>query len=229
MELKTYRYRERTLKQKHADSLVLSDSLGRHIRYIFNTNTFFFPGCTINSLAHKIRTGEIDVTQYKYITLLIGTNDIGPKFIWKFYRKEIKRGNLGKNLPFHTTTPIPVITSAYQNLVHAIKDRNPSCILVSFAILPRPYDHHRNKQNHTDTNKALQNLCEKNNIIFVKTFNSFLKFGYPIEEYFCDGLHLSLKGNRQLNKLISNIVNGHRAYENRKNRCAKLREQTEHC
>ena len=62
MELKTYRYRERTLKQRHADSLVLSDSLGHHIRYIFNTNRFFFPGCTINSLVCKIRTGKIDVT-----------------------------------------------------------------------------------------------------------------------------------------------------------------------
>ena len=114
MDSKLYRYRERTLQQKHADSLVLSDSLGRHIRYIYNTDTFFFPGCTINSLAHKITSGEIDITKYRYITLIIGTNDIGPKFIWKFYRRQIKRGKLGRNLPIHSTTAIPVILSAYQ-------------------------------------------------------------------------------------------------------------------
>ena len=79
--MKFYNYKERTYKQKLADSLVLSDSLGRNIRYIYQTDTFFFPGCTINALANKIASGEIDIRKYKYITLRIGTNDLGPKSV----------------------------------------------------------------------------------------------------------------------------------------------------
>ena len=210
-----YKYKDRTYKQKFADSLVLSDSLGRNIRYIYRTDTFFFPGCTLNALANKIASGEIDIRKYKYITLIIGTNDLGPKSVWNFYKREKKRGRSGTNLPVHGQTPVPVLLSAYQNLISTIKHYNSTCILISFAILPRPFDHHRNKQHHTDTNRALSILCDKNNLIFVKTYNSYLKFGRPKPDFFSDGLHLSAKGNRQLNRLISNRINVIRARENR--------------
>lgn len=213
--MKFYNYRNRTFKQKYADSLVLSDSLGRNIRYIHRTDTFFFPGCTIGALAHKIRSGEVNIKKYTYITLIIGSNDLGPKSSWKFFKREKKLGHSGFNLPIHSQTPIPVLLSAYQNLVAVIRKYNPKCTLICFAILPRPFDHHRNKQHHTDTNKQLLKLCDKNNLIFVKSWNSYLKFGKPVSELFSDGLHLSVKGNRQLNKLISNTVNSHRSMVNR--------------
>ena len=211
--MKFYNYKERTYKQKLADSLVLSDSLGRNIRYIYQTDTLFFPGCTINALAHKIASGEVNIRKYKYITLIIGTNDLGPKSVWKFYKREKRLGHSGHNLPVHGQAPIPVLLSAYQNLISTIRYHNPTCILISFAILPRPYDHHRNRLHHADTNRELSKFCEIKKIIFVKTYNSFLKFGRPIEDFFSDGLHLSAKGNRRLNRLISNAVNGHRAQE----------------
>lgn len=213
--MKFYNYRQRTFKQKYADSLVLSDSLGRNIRYIYRTDTFSFPGCTVTRLADKISTGQLNIDKYKYITLIIGTNDLGPKSIWNFYKKEKKLGRSGLNLPIHHQTPIPVLLNAYQHLIAVIRKRNPTCILITFGILPRPYDHLRNKRHHTDTNRQLSKLCEENKLIFVKTSNSYLKFGIPVSDLFCDGLHLSIKGNRQLNKLISNTINIHRAQRTR--------------
>lgn len=211
-----YRHRSRTRKHKQSESLILSDSLGRNIRYIGNTDTQFFPGCIINGLAHKINSGEIDISKYSYISLIIGTNDLGPKYIWKFYKKQKILGKTGRNLPHHNQTPIPVILSAYQNLFDTVKKFNPVCAIFCFGILPRPYDHHRNQRHHTDTNRQLLKLCKKNDIIFVITHTSFLKFGSPIEELFADGLHLSIKGNRQLNRLIVNATNSHKAQQNRK-------------
>ena len=109
-----YKYKHRTTRQRQADSLILADSLGANIRYIHNTDTFFFRGCTINVLKHKLLSGEIDITQYQYISLIIGTNDLTPKSVWFHYKREIKKGNSGFNLPIHIPTATPVITSAYQ-------------------------------------------------------------------------------------------------------------------
>ena len=210
-----YKYKERTFKQSKADSLVLADSLGREIRYIYHTDTLFFPGCTINALTHKISSGEVNILKYKYITLLIGTNDLAPKFVWKHYKKHIKEGKTGLNLPIHSPNPIPVIIGAYANLIKVIQSLNPNCILFSLAILPRPYDHHRNKGHHVQVNKQLSTVCTRRNVVFVKTSNAFITFGYPKSELFSDGLHLSKKGNRKLNSLISNNVNRFRSKENK--------------
>lgn len=209
------KYRTRPRKQKQAESLILSDSLGRNIRYIGNTDTLFFPGCIINGLAYKIKSGEVNISKYSYISLIIGTNDLGPKYIWKYYKKQKTLGKSGLNLPFHNQTAIPVILSAYLNLFQTVKRSNPSCTIFCFGILPRPYDHHRNQRHHTDTNHQLRKLCEKNDITFVITHTSFLKFGSPIEELFADGLHLSIKGNRQLNKLIINAINSLKSRQNK--------------
>ena len=70
------------------DVLILSDSLGRNIRNIYETKLLFFQGCTINALAHNISAGEVDIANYTYIVLLIGTNDLAPKEVWKFYKTE---------------------------------------------------------------------------------------------------------------------------------------------
>ena len=178
-------------------------------------NKIVLPGCTINALTYKISSGEVNIVKYKYITLLIGTNDLAPKFIWKSYKRQIKEGKTGLNLPIHSPNAIPVIIGAYANLIKVIKSLNPNCTLISLAILPRPYDHHRNKGHHVQVNKQLSSLCIREQVVFMKTSNAFISFGYQKSELFLDGLHLSKKGNRKLNSLISNKVNSFRSKENK--------------
>ena len=207
MATKFYKYKERTFKQSKADSLVLSDSLGRNIRYIYKTDTFFYPGCRIGTIEAKIASGEIQIRKYSYITLLVGTNDLSPASIWKFYKREKNAGRSGHNLPFHINNPPPAIVCAYRKLLETIKFFNPNCKIIVCGLLPRPYDNHRNKGHHTEVNKEIAKLCNDCNSIFVRTNTSFLKFGSPCEDLFSDGLHLSTKGNRLLNKIISNNIN----------------------
>ena len=199
------------------DALILSDSLGRNIRNIFKTNKLFFPGCTVDSLTNKIATGEIDIRNYRYIILLIGTNDLAPKEVWKFYKKERKNGNSGENLPAHDTTPIPVLGSSFLNLFNSIKYHNNSCMIFSIAIPPRPYDNHRNYQHHIDANIELKRLCLLNNIIFVKSYTLFVKYGKIIENLFIDGLHFTAEGSEKISRLIESTVNTQRSIESKQN------------
>lgn len=192
------------------DSILLCDSLGRNIRNIYRTDKLYFPGCTINALAHKINSGDIDVRNYHYITLLIGTNDLGPKHIWKYYKSERKAGRSGENLPYHTTTPIPVITSALNNLNKTIRSFNQNALIFFVGIPPRPYDHHRNHSHHRDTNVELSRFCSQNNISFIKSHTSYMKFGKPLLELYSDGLHFSSEGNCKTARLIESNINYHR-------------------
>ena len=195
-----------------ADALVLIDSLGKNLPCMYNTDKQSFSGCTIGSLNHKITSGQIYINHYKYIIILIGTNDLAPKDIWSFYKSQRRQGKSGANLPAHNPTAIPVLESLYLQLIATIQQRNHNCYLAFLGLLPRPYDHHRNKDHHVDTNRKLKNICVDKNITFVPTHNSFLKYGLPIEDLFCDGIHLSPKGTIQLHEIISNTINGFRSH-----------------
>lgn len=199
------------------DSLILSDSLGRNIRTIYKTDLLFYPGCTINALAHKVSTGEININNYNYIVLLIGTNDLAPKDTWKFYKSEKKQGRSGENLPQHITTPIPVISSAYLNLFDSIIQRNDNCNIFALGIPPRPYDNHRNKYHHIEVNKELSRICHLKNITFIKSDSSFLKFGKIIEELFIDGLHFTSDGSERISRLIECTINRQRRIKAKQN------------
>lgn len=194
-----------------ADALFLSDSIGKHVLPIFRTDILFFSGCTIGALNHKISCGEVNISGYNYITILIGTNDLAPKDIWSFYVKEKRLGKSGENLPFHILTPIPLLTCRYQTLISTIKNLNPNCKLGFLGILPRPYDHHRNRIHHVEVNQQLQRICTESEITFMRTHTSFLKFGKPIDDLFADGLHLSHKGSLQLRELVLITINRFRS------------------
>ena len=194
------------VSNNEADALLLSDSLGRNVPYMYKTDKLFFPGCTIGALTHKIENGEIQVARYKYIIILIGTNDLGPKDVWSFYRSEVRKGRSGTNLPYHIPTAIPVLASLFQKLITTIKVLNPNIYLAFLGILPRPYDHHRNKQHHVDANYILKQTCDQTNTTFVPTHRSFIKYGKPIDELFIDGLHPSQKGVLQLHEIITYTV-----------------------
>ena len=138
-------------------------------------------------------------------------NDLAPKDVWSFYVKEKKLGRSGENLPFHVLTPIPLLTCRYQTLISTIKRLNTNCKLGFLGILPRPYDHHRNKIHHVEANRQLQTICMESEISFIRTHTSFLKFGKTIDNLFIDGLHLNYNGSLQLRKLIFTTINRFRS------------------
>ena len=197
------------------DALILSDSLGRNIRNIYKTNTQFFPGCTINALAHKISSGEIDISYYTYIILLIGTNDLAPKDVWKFYKNEKKQGKSGENLPSHNPTPIPVLGSSFLNLFNTIKNHNNYCKIFCVGIPPRPYDNHRNYHHHIDANTELKRISELENVIFIKSYTSFIKYGKIIQTLFVDGLHFTAQGSEKISRLIEGAINTQRSIDSK--------------
>ena len=199
------------------DAVILSDSLGRNFRRIYKTDLYFYPGCTINALDHKISSGEVFISNYKYIVVLIGTNDLAPKEIWKFYKAEKRQGRTGENLPIHTTTPISELSSSFLNLFDTIRNHNNTCQILAVGIPPRPYDNHRNMLHHIDANNELSNICEQKNIIFLKSYILFIKYGNILEDLFADGLHLTSKGSEKLSRLIEGAINCQRSIESKQN------------
>ena len=123
---------------------------------------YYFFGLHHWSPQSQIACGEVNITEYKYITILIGTNDLAPKDVWSFYVKEKKLGRSGENLPFHVLTPIPLLTCRYQTLISTIRKLNTNCKLGFLGILPRPYDHHRNKIHHVEANRQLYKQFVRN-------------------------------------------------------------------
>lgn len=193
------------------DALVLTDSLARNVTYIEKTDKLFFPGCTIGALTHKIESGSIQIGKYDYIIVLIGTNDLSSKDIWAFYKSEVRQGRSGSNLPYHSPIAIPVLACLYRKLITTIRAFNPNARLAFLGLLPRPFDHHRNKEHHIQANYILKNLCDELHTSFVQTHRSFMKYGKPIEELFIDGIHPSPKGTVQLREMIINTINGFRS------------------
>ena len=58
----------------YVTDLILTDSLGRSINYDGTVDIIFQPGATISKMKDSIK--DIDISKYKSITLLIGTNDL---------------------------------------------------------------------------------------------------------------------------------------------------------
>ena len=208
--VKFYNYQPRIIIQKNADSVFLSDSLGRNVRYIYKTDVLYYPGCTIGALREKISTSEIRIQKYRYINILIGTNDLTPKFVWSSYKRQVRQGKTNIVLPTHIPKAHPVIEASYRLLIDSIQERNPTAKINIIAILPRPYDYEVNKKNTVAINDILERIALDNGCVFIRSFKSFTKCGIPKKEFYEDGLHVTAKGNRQLNKLIANVVNGDR-------------------
>ena len=185
------------------ESIVLIDSLGKHLNYITRTKVKYFCGKKIQDLTQSVSSKDTIIDKYKCITLLIGTNNLTPKWVWDEYIAQKKRKVQKTVLPEHPTTPIPTIINLFDQLLRAIRAKNPDCTIIICSIPPRPFDHEVNKQYLVRVNAALYDFCKQHNCTFIKLYKQFTKEGNPDEKYFDDGLHFSPKGYTVLTRILN--------------------------
>lgn len=176
--------------------------------HCLHASTMSFPGATLESSLSIIQEFELKLKKLKCILLLMGTNDLTSKFIWLWYKHQVRKGKPVYKLPRHSRTPAHRINQDYRNLINRIKLINPNVKIVVSAILPRVFDYKQNKNYLKNINKSLATMCKKiSNCYFIESYKPLLKNGAPRNEFYkYDGLHLTLSGIVVLKRFFMSMI-----------------------
>ena len=168
----------------------MTDSLGRDINCLNpDIDTIFKPGSTITGMRGSLP----NLSAYKCVVLLVGTNDMVPKWVWLRYKYNIRKGNSDYVVPSHSRTPVHRIIEDYERLIMAVKAKNPTIHILISSILPRPFDFRVNKDYLISVNNGLRDMCKRlNRCEFIPTYRGLMKSNKPKSNCFLhsDGLHL---------------------------------------
>ena len=184
------------------EAFILADSMGQNIGCkVIKADCEFFPGCKIYNLTRKLVKEEFRLSDYKCITLIIGTCDISSKLVWKTF---LQTGVL----PPHTPKPIDDIVIDYRNLLDVIRKQNSTAKIIICSILPRPFDHIGNRQYLKDLNYQLEILSKSiSKCKYLNISRKFIHCGEIRDNYFeKDLIHLSPAGNRVLTDTLNTVV-----------------------
>ena len=160
-------------------NLVLTDSIGKHVTGIRNTEVVALPGYTISGMADRIAFGKVEVSDVAALLIHVGTNDIPPL-----------SAPLGQQVK-----SFQAIKAEYKALIDVVRSFNPHCYIVMSAIIPRPVDHVLTWYRVQRVNDGLRELCELSpRLIFNPTYKFFVKCGQPQEQYYSQRDRLHLRG-----------------------------------
>ena len=168
-------------------TLLIGDSILRHIPRHPKFVVHFFPGIDCQSLLEKVCEGALDdcLKGVSFIIILVGTNDVPFCFPHKVAQKIVSVG-----------------------CVFKCRKRN---IQVAIAgVLPRPADGALYDDATRRTNAILPSLCDRAGLTLLPAFRPFLRNNRPNPEYFVpDGLHLNSKGLTALRRGFLSAIDRH--------------------
>ena len=104
---------------------------------------------------------DIDISKYKSITLLVGTNDLGPKWVWlkyKIFKRNPANADVDFVAPDYRKAPAEYIANEYKLLIEEIQRRNTSIKVIVSAILPRLFDFGSNKGYWSKVNSEIKDM-----------------------------------------------------------------------
>lgn len=181
--------------------LLVGDSLVRRLPKdaICNAHIISRPGGRCLTLLDEIKAAKLDITGYSVIGLLIGTNDIDNVVYSQF-------GPVGYKLSCknHHAPDKPVTLSQVQQnfslLLSHMLHKNPTAVVVVFAVIPRLGDWDWSKAFTFQFNQFLESQCciyqsKGVRVIFAPSYKFFTYKGLPQSCYYgWDGIHLSDRG-----------------------------------
>lgn len=166
--------------------IILGDSIIKDLPPIDGVTVKAFPGATIASLTHKIDVGQVDVSNYDFLIVHVGTNNIGNRHSFS------------------------AIVSDYGNLIGRIKTYKPSIRIIVSSILPRPCDHADTDSMIKNINKALRlEMASDLGFKFIESWKAVSKFGSFRRYLFAkhdNGLHLNTEGKRRLRYFFLRVI-----------------------
>ena len=179
-----------------------------------SANSLSVRGCDVARMLKMLRDGSIKVEGYKYIVLLVGSNDFGSKSQWlkfKAYKEGIiSYSNYQAYLGICAQSreiSIQEFTEIYRDIILHLKSLHSSTTVMCSAILPLPWDHDRRDVTRRMFNGAIHQLAASLNCPFLSAYTPFY-LGYGLRDaYFkLDGLHLSDKGASALMSFFSDKI-----------------------
>ena len=184
--------------------LIIADSMASDTRYIFRADIVSRRGSSIVQLQRFIE--NLDITEYKCIIILVGTNDLSDKKVWWDYKKH--KGSPDFKLQAHPTTKLDTLKTRYINLLNAVEIGNPGILIELQPIIPRLFDYQINLSYMKAVNNMIKDLCITRHHYHDRTLiTSFLKGGKPDPSlYASDGLHLSTIGSDKLTRIFRTKV-----------------------
>ena len=142
-------------------NLVLTDSIGKHVIGIGNTEVVALTGYTISGMTDRIAFGKVEFSSLAALLIHVGTNEIPPP--------------LPLSAPLgHQVKSFQAITAEYKALIDVVQSFNPHCYIVMSAIIAYPVDHVLTWYWVQQVNDSLQELCEPC-LIFNPTYKIFCK------------------------------------------------------
>ena len=186
--------------------VIVTDSLGRNMDCLSAT-TRAYPGATLESMLGV--PPEIGLEKFKYIILLVGTNDLTAKFVYLWYKNTVRFNRKVKRLPFHSKTPVHRIVNDYRVLIKAIRAINHKIKIMVSAILPRRFDYFENRGYLKNVNKGLKAMTRKiRKCKFLPSFKPMIRNRKPRENFYCrDGLHVTQQGLVALKRFFMSQAN----------------------
>ncbi|MES9902601.1 MAG: SGNH/GDSL hydrolase family protein [Sedimenticola sp.] len=170
-------------------SLLISDSIAKHVTGVEDLVVRPFPGRTIGGLAREVSSSKSlqrDIESANIVIVHVGTNDIF-------------------NLHFED------FPSALNNLFGVIRNVKLNVKLCYSAILPRPVDLRQSKSLVINANNRVRRFCKYRRITYLQSFRPFVqKNGEPHRHMFAvrdGGLHLNTEGSRVLSNFYRQVLN----------------------
>ena len=166
--------------------LIVGDSIIKDISHIDGVTLKAFPGATIGKLSILISNGSVDLHDFDYMIIHVGTNNIG------------KRDSFDNMI------------SDYANLVAIIRRRKPDMRIIVSSILPRPVDHSITDSMIKKINFHLKSVMSQDlNFKFISSYKAVVKFGSFRRYLFAKldkGLHLNTEGSNRLRYFFLRVI-----------------------
>ena len=166
--------------------IILGDSIVKDLPPIDGVFIKSYPGATIAQLAMHIDNKHINLMNFDYIIVHVGTNNID------------NRDEKGAML------------SDFGNLIGRIKIKKPSIRIIVSSILPIPFDHTETDGMIKEINRVLnKEMGPDLGFRFVESWKAVCKFGTYRRYLFAkndQGLHLNTEGKRRLRYFFLRVI-----------------------
>jgi hypothetical protein len=150
---------------------LIGDSMLQMIKEFLYTSVQSLPGLYAKDLVGVMRRGDIKVSNFRAIIILIGTNDL------------------------HKVTH-QELASYFNDIVDYIRSVNPLARIAISCILPRPCDYKfpTKVKKRVSANNAISHVCRRINVQYIKSEICLFDQGPDKLLYMPDKIHLTMKG-----------------------------------
>lgn len=189
-------------------AVLIGDSMARNLGPMRQFVVYGYGGCEVSALLHKLINDPKMLQHFKYVFILIGTNNFGNKEEWLLYRDFVngrvpasdlhKYGSLVRK-PSSKELSVNEFELLYGKLLDFVRKVNPAAKVLCSAILPRYWDYRRRDDLRRQFNEAIKRQAVSRDALYLTSYTVLYR-NFSLKEHYYnkDGLHLTKEGGLAL-------------------------------